>query len=144
MEEFPRQISRFLHQTTFSELWFSPIFYKKWDQLFRGTFCPEESLCSLCSTRLNQKHIRKKSYLIHPCKSVSSVVKNLSRSPCSPRSTRSNQSLLTAAVFTTEYTERSLRSHTEYTELLSVFSGQAKALQCIQWLKTKPHFLHIL
>ena len=39
---------------------------------------------------------RKKSYLIHPCKSVSSVVKNLSRSPCS---TRSNQSLLTAAVF---------------------------------------------
>ena len=99
MEDFPRQISRFLHQTTFSELWFSPIFYKKWDQLFRGTFRSEESLCSLCSTRLNQKYVRTKFHHIHPCKSVSSVVKNLSRSPCSPRSTRSIQCFLTAALF---------------------------------------------
>ena len=100
VDGIPRQISRFLHQTTFSELWFSPIFYKKWDQLFRGTFRSKKSLCSLCSTRLNQKYIRKKSYLINPCKSVSSVVKNLSRS------TRSNQSLLTAALFRPTFHEK--------------------------------------
>ena len=51
---------------------------------------PKKSLCSLCSTRPS-KYDRNKSYRFHPCKSVSSVVKNLplpKHSPRSPRSTR--------------------------------------------------------